>query len=260
MSRQLLSLIVTLLHPGRYRPAKLLAVLTAGAVTLYVMYLTPEKRATRTRLDEADTQAKAAIDVRLRPVRDLFVKGRKGAPAFAEEVLSWRGKWALARGFFNGETHRAFVAEAHARHIFTPDEVRAAIEGACRGYADDLDGVEAQMLVRLRADLQTPSLPADEVPAHLRSNESFATAYRGLAGKVAATAGVDVAVVAGREVVVLAAGEVATRAAVSALRAAAADLGIQTAVLSGGGVSTVVTLGVGIVIAVIIDYAIDKVF
>ncbi|HYH66518.1 MAG TPA: hypothetical protein VD866_17625 [Urbifossiella sp.] len=260
MIRKVLLLTFNVLWPFRYPRTKVWVAIAAGAVTVYVLYYTPEKRAVRAHLGQADTHAKAAIGPRLQPVRALFAKARKGAPAFAEEALSWRGKVAAVRGFFGSNAQREFMADAFARHIFSPAEMRSAIEGACRGYADDLDGVEAQMLVRIRADLDLAGRPAEGIPAHLRNDEAFAREYRVMAGKVAAKVGVDVAVLAGREIVVLAASEVATRAAIQVARAAATELGIQTAVLSGGGVSMVVTLGAGLVIAVIIEYVIDEVF
>ena len=61
----------------------------------YQHYFTPEKRAVRHRLSEADSKSEAAIDARLKPLTALFAKGRKGAKAFAKEC---------SRGTANGST------------------------------------------------------------------------------------------------------------------------------------------------------------
>ena len=42
----------------------------------YREYLTPEKRAVRQRLSEADTKSEAAINDRMKPLQNLFAKGR----------------------------------------------------------------------------------------------------------------------------------------------------------------------------------------
>src|SRR5438132_205251 len=100
----------TLLRPTRFRVA--LFVLLVGAASAYLMYLTPEKRAVRNRLSEADDQSRAAIDTRIKPLTELFARGRQGAPAFAKEALSWSGKWALVKGVAVDGAHRTFLADA----------------------------------------------------------------------------------------------------------------------------------------------------
>ena len=226
----------------------------------YREYLTPEKRAVRQRLSEADTKSEAAINDRMKPLQNLFAKGRKGAKEFAKESLSWGGKWALVKGFVVGDSHREFLAEAFGRHVFTPTELKDAIEGACKAFADDLDGVESEMLVKLRADLADPDRPELSVSPHLRNNESFTQEYRRLAARVATQTGSDLAVGAGREILVLVGTEVATRAAMQAARAAAAEMGVQGTVLGIGASSTLATLGVGLVVGIIIDYVVDQIF
>ena len=241
-------------------PKLFLLVAFGAALAAYVMYLTPEKRAVRTRLNEADTQSKAALDERVKPLAQLFARSRTGAGAFAKEAMSWRGKWALVRGAAVPGTHREFLSEAFTRHIFTPDELRDAIESVCRAYADDLDGVEGEMLVRLRMDLADPDRPLHKLPPHLRDDDAFQREYHALIARVAGDTQSDLAVTAGREVVVLVATELATRAAVQAARAAAVEMGVQGTVLGSGAVSGLATLGVGIVAGFIIDAVIEELF
>jgi hypothetical protein len=239
-------------------------VAVAAAVALlfgaYLMYFTHSKRAVRNRLSEADTKSKAAIDQRIKPLTQLFAKGRKGAPAFAKESLSWSGKWALVKGLVAKDTHREFLAEAFARHVISPDELRGAIEGVCRAYADDLEGFESEMLVLLRADLADPDRPAEELSLHLRSNEGFKVEYRKLSERLIGETRSDLAVSVGREVVVLVAAEAGSRAALQAARAAATEMGAHAGILGAGASSTVATLGIGLVIGFIIDALLDELF
>ena len=146
-----------LLRPTRRRLAVLAAIV--ATLCLYLSYFTPQQRIVRTRLSEADGQCEAAIDARLTPVADLFARGRKNSGRFAEEALSWSGKWNLIVGAFDGTSHRVFLAEAFDRHVFSASELQEAVEGALRGFLTDVEGYEAEMLVKLRADLADPDGP-----------------------------------------------------------------------------------------------------
>jgi len=53
------------------------------------------------RLDEADQKSRETLNHRLEAVHKLFAKGRSGSKAFAEEALSWSGKYALVKGYLS---------------------------------------------------------------------------------------------------------------------------------------------------------------
>jgi hypothetical protein len=236
-----------------------LATLFAACWT-YQAFFTPAQRAARQHLAEADTRSAEAIDARLKPVRELFARGRKGADGFAAEALSWQGKWQFVRGLTDGgATHRAFLAKAFAWHVFNAEELEEALTAAVRGYLDDLDGYEAEMLVRLRADLADPGRPADLLPPALRGDEAFRAAYRKLAEEIAADLRKDIAVTAGSEVALFVASDIAAQVALQAARAAATQLGLDAGLLGGGAVSGLATLGVGMVVALILDAVLDQV-
>jgi len=249
----------SLLRPRRLAVFAVLVAL--GCV--YLLYFTPEKRLARRRLSEADNNSKAALNQRLKPLAELFARGRKGSKAFAEDALSWGGKWALLKGTLGiggGDAHREFLSEAFARHVFSQDELREVMEGAVNAYLFDLEGVESEMLVKLRADLADLDHSDQPVPSYLRDDEAFRQEYRQLADQVTRTLRLDLGVTLGREVGVLVASEVATQAALQAARTAAAEMGVEAGVLGSGAASTVATLGVGLVIAIIVDYVLDAVF
>lgn len=232
-----------------------------AALGAYLLFFTPDKRAVSKHLGEADAKSKAAIDARLKPLTELFAKARKGAKPFAEEALSWSGKWALLKGLADdGEAHRLFLSEAFARHVFSPDDLRAAMESAVLAYLDDIEGFESEMLVRLRADLANLSPGGEMAPVVRLGDDEFRREYQKMSDRVVRDLRVDLGVTVGREVGLLVAMEIATQAALQAAKAAAAEMGVSAALLGSGAASTVATLGVGLVISIILDALIDAIF
>lgn len=229
----------------------------ATALGVYLAFFTPTKVAVRTRLGEADARSKAAIDERLKPVAKLFQDGRIGARKFAERSLSWSGKWNLVVGAFDGTSHRQFLNDAFEQHVFTPQAVQDAVESALRNYLTDVEGVEAEMLVKLRADL-ADSLGQD-LP-HFRDDAAFRREYRKAFDAVVAELRIELAVSVGKEVGFIVLTEAVTRMAVQAMRTAAAELGVSATILGSGTVSTLATLGVGLVVGFIIDAIVEEVF
>jgi hypothetical protein len=226
-------------------------------------YFSPESRAVRHRLSEADKKSTAAMNARLNSLTKLFAKGRTGSEAFAEDALSWGSKFALVKGFLGigGEdAHARYLKEAFARHVFSEDELAEALTATVRGYLIDLDGVENEMLVKLRADLADLDHSGQGTPSHLRSEAEFRKEYERLAAQVASTIKLDTGVTVGREVGLMVTSEVATQAAMQATRAAAAEMGVEAGLLGTGAASFIATAGLGMIIAVIIDYILDAVF
>jgi hypothetical protein len=238
-----------------------LAVVAAVALLGYVYfgYFTPMQLAVRSRLSEADSQSTAALQRRLQPLHDLFVHGKKGARPFAEQAISWSGKWALVKGMvWSADAHHQFLADAFGQHVFSPDELKSAMEGAVQAYLSDLDALENEMLVRLRADLA--DIGGASVAADLRSDQAFRAQYRKLADQVVRGMTIDFGVQAGREIGFFVAADVATQAALQASRTVAAEMGVEAGVLGTGAASAVETLGVGLVVAVLLDGVIDAAF
>jgi hypothetical protein len=247
-----------LLRPT-WRRLAVIAVLALLAC-VYLLYFTPQKRAVRYRLSEADSKSAAALERSLQPLRELFAKGKRGSRPFADKALSWGGKWALVKGTLGGgDAHRKFLADAFKQHVFTQDELKGAMESAVRAYLADLEGVESEMLVLLRADLESIG-GSESLSPDLRSDEAFRREYRKLADQVGGEMKMDFGVTVGREVGLLVASELATQAALQACRTVAAEMGVEGGLLGAGAVSSLETLGVGLVIAVILDYVIDAVF
>ena len=184
-------------------------------------YFSPERRAVRHRLSEADEKSTAAMNARLNSLTKLFAKGRTGSEAFAEDALSWSSKFALVKGLLGGnDAHDTYLKEAFARHVVSEDELAEALTATVRGYLIDLDGVENEMLVKLRADLADLDHSGQGTPSYLRSEAEFRKEYDRLAAQVASTIKLDTGVTVGREVGLLVTSEIATQAAMQAARAA----------------------------------------
>lgn len=237
------------------QPPKWLAAATAaaglalvgGAVFgVYQAFFTPEKRAVRARLAEADDKSRAAVEAHLKPVRDLFDRGCSGAKGFAEDALSLNGKlWALA-GLIDRRQHKDYLTDAFNYHVFTPRQLRAAVEASVTGYLLEVEKIEGEMLVKLRADLAGFG---DVTLPHTGSDAAFAQEYRRLLAAVASEActdlGVDVSRLVGTEVIAW----VTTQA----MTAVASEMGVSLTVF---GSSSAASLGTGIVVSVVADYAI----
>jgi hypothetical protein len=237
------------------------AAFIAPALYVYLTQFTPEQRIVRHHLSATDEKSNTAIDTRLKPLADLFAKGRKGSKAFAAEALSWNGKWELIKGMVRGgESHRLYLSEAFGRHVFTSDQLRDAMESAVSLYLVDVEGYEAEMLVKIRVDLADPSRPDKLLPAHLSGEEEFRREYRKLSERVITDLHLDLGVTVGRELGIMIASDVAAQAALQAARAAATEMGVNAGILGTGAASTVATLGLGIVVAYILDAIVDQIF
>jgi membrane protein YqaA with SNARE-associated domain len=218
--------------------------ITLAILGAYHLWFTPQKLAVRQRLNNADEASVEALDTRLKPLHELFDKAYKGAPDFAKDTVSLEGKWNVLVGLLDGSSHREYLRECFGRRMLSSDDLRDAMEAALRGYAADLDAIEAEMLVKLRVDLEK----LGDAPPALASDEAFAREYRQMHDRVAVEMQKDLGVFVASTVASTAITAAATEAAI----AAATRLGVVT------GTSAVATLGVGLVLGYIIDYLIGE--
>ncbi len=235
------------------------AILTFAEV-FYPMFLTPQTRAVRKNLSVADSNSEFGIYHRLSSLKDFFAKGRENAKGFAAETVAWKGKVATVKGFVLDDSHKDFLAQVFARHIFSPDQLRAVIEGICRAYEDDLIVVENEMLPKLRFDLTFVEYPSGQIPSYLRSNEAFSKEYRKVADRLTEQMQWNMEVIYGREVMVLTGTGVSYRVTLLAAKGVASEMGVEGGLLLVNSSSAAERLGVGIIVAVIVDYVLDVLF
>ena len=249
--------------------------------------LTREQKADR-HLAAADAASRRALDAGLEGVARVFGKGRAGARGFADEVLSLNGKWELAKSettglwdrLFGGQksdplnpfagtplggewsvkptpdtSHEQYLKAEFARRVIDPDDLKRAITRAVEGYASELEAAENEMLVKLREDVFVG--PGDADPA--ATARALGDEMRERLQQRAEAFGRDVLVTSGQQAATFGASLVVGNVVTDVALAAAAQMGISTSVLGVGGLSSVATLGVGVVVGIVVDQIIGYV-
>jgi hypothetical protein len=156
--------------------------------------------------------------------------------------------------------YTTFLNEAFNEHVFKAEALEQAVAAAIRGFVAELDAIEADMLLRLRADLADDELPIAAALPALRSEQLFRGRYQELSARVAQDLRADLAYVAGREALswtVLP--QLVNALTQKALTAVALRLGYSAAALSSSTTFSAVTLGASLVAFFVLDYAIDQI-
>lgn len=126
----------------------------------------------------AEQRSLAAIEPALETLKAFFAERRKGTPQFAEAVLSTdttlkifqyrgidfvEGLGVLANRLLGGsaewshESERqleAHIADQFRQHVFTEDDLKAAVEAVCASYQAKLLEIENQYLSELGIDAE----------------------------------------------------------------------------------------------------------
>lgn len=214
------------------------------------------------RIAEADAADRAALETQLATVDAFFNERRPGTKAFAEAVLSLKGKWVFVKSKVSSsedDAHLKFLQEKFEQNIFTIDELKQLIESSIGGYVSRVQGIENRLLVDVQADLSERELAVAGAPLVNVPEREFRSRFDALLQSVATSVARDSQFAASREVVSFVAGEIAAQIAVRVATAVATRLGISAGVLGAGAASGWATFGIGLVAAVVIDVAIDRV-
>lgn len=210
-------------------------------------------------LEQADRKAAQALDKHLGSIHTFLQEHKAGSKAFAERLLSLRGTWELVKAEIGDDSdYTVFLKEAFAVHLFPMEELEKAVDAAVRGYLAELEAIDNELLVRLRADLADDELSQIAIPA-LRSDQAFHNHYRELSERVAQDLRTDLAVVAVRELFSWEAGNLATDLTMQAGAALASQMGISSAILEGGAASTWQTLAVGLAVGWVLDTVVNRI-
>lgn len=210
-------------------------------------------------LEQADRQAVQALDKHLVSIHTFLNERQAGSRAFAESLLSLRGKWELVKAQISDDSDYAKYLEAtFAEHLFPIQDLQKAVDTAVRSYLAELASIDDELLVRLRADLADDELPRSAMPA-LRSDQALRSHYHELSQRVAQDLRTDLAVVAVRELFLWEASNIATDLTLKVGAALAARMGISTTILSAGAASTWQTLGVGLIVGLVLDAAVSRI-
>lgn len=211
-------------------------------------------------LAAAEQNSASAADKYAKRVQEFFAERKKGARAFAEDVLSWSGKWSFLVSKMpwadEGDFDR-FLRETFERHVFKEEDLSSLIKSAVEGYASELSGIENATLLAIRADLSDSELAQQEGLPALQSDEAFRQSYSAMMEKVLPVITTDAAVTAGREIASFVASDIAANIALELLAVVGTQLGIDGGILGTGAASTVATLGIGLVAGILADMALD---
>ncbi len=207
-------------------------------------------------LEHADHRAAQLLEERMASIHAFLDERKAGCRAFAQRMLSLRGKWEALRSLIGDNT--GFLQEAFAEQLFQMDELKKVVDSAVLGYLAELESIDDDLLVRLRADLADDALPSVAIPA-LGSEQAFHNHYHELRQRVAEDMRTDLAVVAGRELFSQTAGNIATNLTMQVGAALAARLGISTTILAVGAESAWETCLIGLAVSFLLDAVIDRI-
>ncbi len=127
------------------------------------------------------------------------------------------------------------------------------------GYLSELQGIENDLLVQIRADLKDSELAHVESAAMLRTDDAFRKEYAHSLELVAAAVSRDMVVQVGREAVTWVAADITANITISLAAGFAERLGISAGILGTGAASGAATLGVGIAAGFVLDALLDSV-
>lgn len=214
------------------------------------------------RLAAAERAAQVALDEELRTIDEFFRERGADTRGFAEAVLSFGGKWEFVKSKLptaDDHQHLRYLNEQFEARVFRVDELRQVVESAVGAYVSRVQGIENQLLVDVRADLSSGELGVATPPRFVSAENEFRRGYATLLDVVSADVARDFNVAVSREVTSLVAGEAAAVIAVRIASAVGARLGVSAGVLGAGAASGWGTFGAGLVAAVVVDVALDRV-
>jgi hypothetical protein len=196
-------------------------------------------------LHNAERRCAAVIGEHVRALDVFFAQAKKNTPAFAEEALSFGSKWRLVADhlpFSAGGRHEAFLRRQFESHVFSKESLEQAIAQVVSSYLTQVNSIENQMLVDLRADVA--DLPSKHLLASHDDRQLRAEFDEALTIAMASS-GSSLTADIGGQLVSFLTGEVLAQVAVR--------LGVSAGILGTGAASGWATFGIGVLVGVIVD-------
>jgi len=203
-------------------------------------------------LNDAQSESEAAIEKSLQDIRYFFDDAKKNSRSFAETAMSFGSKWRLMVDyvpFTRGDRNEEFLKQEFEKKIFSPNQLVKAVEQAVAIYIRRIEQIENNMLTRMKEDL--PDLPETSPLKMLETSQVF-DEYQKSVKKLNADSQTKIGGELAASIASIIAGEILTVVAVR--------LGISSGILGAGAGSSVYTLGIGIVVGVIVDYIVAKIW
>jgi hypothetical protein len=202
--------------------------------------------------EQARKRCQKALRQQLAAIPNFFEEAKKGCPDFADYALGWGSTRRYIQDlipFGDCEKHKRFLEEKFAECIFAEADLVRLVEKVVKGYVQEVQQIENQMLLELRADLED----IDPRWAKLEVKQ-FQEEYNKHLASVSKQAKVRLLYHNATEIASLVTGE--SLAAVMLPRILT-SLGIRGAGIAASGA---VTLGVSLIAAFIVDQILDWIF
>lgn len=207
---------------------------------------------TEGRFAAASEEIDQAIADELLQISDFFDASKHRTPNFVKEVLGLASKWNLILDHMpraKGGRHEAFLRESFEKRVFSTAELEQAIRQSVGSLARRVEGIESRLLINLRADLaDLPGFPLPDFPTQAAFETRFKQALQESLALANSEIKADVATLLMSVVVE----EVLTQAAVR--------FGVSSGILGAGATSGWTTLGIGLVIGVMVDQIISRIW
>jgi hypothetical protein len=123
------------------------------------------KQALEAALESYATESEAALESRMADLRSFFEERKSGTRRFAQSMLGIEGKVMVsglamqelldaASGNSNKPSVlRKYVGDHFRSDVLDPATIKREVDRAVSGFLGDLAGIEARLLVRLKADI-----------------------------------------------------------------------------------------------------------
>lgn len=196
-------------------------------------------------LSWAEQQAREKIDEHIKSIDVFFSDAKKNTPAFAKEAMDFSSKYYLIQEyipFTRKGKHEDYIRRLFEKHLLNSANIEQTLKHVLESYLQDVKSIEGSMLVKIKADVS--GFPAEYPVADYDASRLERILDEAL--QISLNSSKDEAHAAiPREVVSIVVGEVLSGVAIS--------YGVSKGILATGTIVSVKTLGVGLVVAVIVD-------
>jgi len=204
------------------------------------------------RLHQAEAESTAAAARVAETLRQDLKAHAAGADRFAEQLLSWRAKWALAKSELPGGDPAAlgdFVRRVFDENVLSGADIDAGLRRAAIEFEREQQGVMNRLLLDLRLDLDWPQTGLGEGPPASadkaeRESASPAAWESGVYSVLRQDALAQTAILVGAELASV----------------AAVQLAVSAGVLGTSGALAPETLGLSLVAGIVADLGLSRLY
>lgn len=203
-------------------------------------------------VEEADERSQRAVDESLADLQVFFGQAKVNARKFAGEAVGWGTKWRLMADYVpytRGDRHEEYIKAKFNEMIFSDEQLAKAVEDTIAHFFRLLESIDSKMLVDIRADL--PDIVSNSA-LHTMDEQLLLETYRDMIEKIQRLSMGKNSGEIRAATVSLVAGEVLAMIAVR--------LSVTSGVLGTGAATSYTTLGTSLIVMLIIDYVIMKIW